>query len=152
MLRQSEAYSFTLYEKLKTLYLKRPWMYDTKVFNLNPLYLDDWKQLQSFGVEMLLVYNNLIPYEDLTPDIEEYTTVAMSYRLIDLSTGDVVFSNQFSNLVGEISNLDDADSDGDGVGDNGDLYPDDPNESADSDGDGVDDNADAFPDDPSKWE
>jgi len=152
MLRQSEAYSFTLYEKLKTLYLKRPWMYDTKVFNLNPLYLDDWKQLQSFGVEMLLVYNNLIPYEDLTPDIEEYTTVAMSYRLIDLITGDVVFSNQFSNLVGEISNLDDADSDGDGVGDNGDLYPDDPNESADSDGDGVDDNADAFPDDPSKWE
>jgi hypothetical protein len=101
MLRQSEAYNYTLHEKLKTLYLKRPWMYNKKVFNLNPLYLENWKQLQSFGVEMLLVYNNLIPYENLTPGINDYTTVAISYRLIDLSSGDVIFSDQFSNLGGE---------------------------------------------------
>ena len=37
-----------------------------------------------------------------------------------------------------------ADSDGDGVGDNGDAFPNDPNESVDSDGDGVGNNADAF--------
>ena len=43
-----------------------------------------------------------------------------------------------------------TDSDGDGVGDNADEFPDDPNESADSDGDGVGDNADAFPDDPTE--
>ena len=40
-----------------------------------------------------------------------------------------------------------ADSDGDGVGDNADAFPDDATETVDSDGDGVGDNADAFPDD-----
>ena len=35
-----------------------------------------------------------------------------------------------------------ADSDGDGVGDNGDVFPNDANETADSDGDGVGDNGD----------
>ena len=43
------------------------------------------------------------------------------------------------------------DSDGDGVGDNSDAFPYDPNESLDSDGDGVGDNSDAFPNDPSEW-
>ncbi len=43
-----------------------------------------------------------------------------------------------------------VDSDGDGVGDNGDAFPNDPNETADSDGDGVGDNADAFPNDPNE--
>ena len=40
------------------------------------------------------------------------------------------------------------DTDGDGVGDNADAFPLDPAESADSDGDGVGDFADAFPEDP----
>ena len=39
------------------------------------------------------------------------------------------------------------DSDGDGVGDNGDVFPNDANETEDSDGDGVGDNSDAFPND-----
>jgi len=39
------------------------------------------------------------------------------------------------------------DSDGDGVVDSEDQFPDDPNESVDTDGDGVGDNSDAFPDD-----
>ena len=39
------------------------------------------------------------------------------------------------------------DSDGDGVSDSQDAYPNDASESADSDGDGVGDNADAFADD-----
>ena len=38
-------------------------------------------------------------------------------------------------------------SDGDGVGDNTDEFPDDANETVDSDGDGTGDNADQFPDD-----
>ena len=38
-------------------------------------------------------------------------------------------------------------NDGDGVGDNGDVFPTDPTEWADSDGDGVGDNVDAFPTD-----
>ncbi len=40
-----------------------------------------------------------------------------------------------------------TDTDGDGVGDNADAFPNDPNESADSDGDGIGDNADLFPND-----
>ena len=42
------------------------------------------------------------------------------------------------------------DTDGDGVYDADDAFPNDPNESADSDGDGVGDNADDFPNDPSE--
>lgn len=41
------------------------------------------------------------------------------------------------------------DSDGDGVGDNGDAFPNDPAESRDTDGDGVGDNSDLYPQDPS---
>ena len=41
-----------------------------------------------------------------------------------------------------------VDSDGDGVGDNSDAFPDDPNESVDSDGDGFSDNYDECPDEP----
>ena len=40
-----------------------------------------------------------------------------------------------------------VDSDGDGVADSNDAFPNDANESADTDGDGVGDNGDAFPDD-----
>jgi len=43
--------------------------------------------------------------------------------------------------------IEDVDSDGDGVMDSEDAFPEDPNESKDSDEDGVGDNADAFPDD-----
>ena len=44
-----------------------------------------------------------------------------------------------------------ADGDGDGVGDNADAFPRDADESADTDGDGVGDNEDAFPMDASDW-
>ncbi|MFK7794194.1 MAG: Ig-like domain-containing protein [Gammaproteobacteria bacterium] len=40
-----------------------------------------------------------------------------------------------------------TDTDGDGVGDNSDVFPNDPAENADTDGDGVGNNADAFPND-----
>ena len=86
------------YEKLKTLYLKRPWMYNDKIFNLNPLYLDDWNQLIEFGVERLIVYNNLIPYETLTPTHQHYQKIALGVRVVDLATGDIID-------VGEITNL-----------------------------------------------
>ncbi len=43
-----------------------------------------------------------------------------------------------------------TDTDGDGVGDNADAFPNDPSETTDTDGDGVGDNADAFPDDASE--
>ena len=84
-------------EKLKTLYLKQPWMYEGKVFNLNPLYLEDWSQLQTFGVDAIILYNNLIPYHNLDRDSREYYEIAITYKIIDLNTGDIV-------QVGEISN------------------------------------------------
>ncbi|TXR53809.1 GLUG motif-containing protein [Reinekea thalattae] len=43
-----------------------------------------------------------------------------------------------------------ADTDGDGVSDNADAFPNDPAETTDTDSDGVGDNADAFPNDPSE--
>jgi hypothetical protein len=43
------------------------------------------------------------------------------------------------------------DSDGDGVADENDAFPDDPDEWADSDGDGIGDRFDAFPNDPNEW-
>ncbi|WP_217631892.1 thrombospondin type 3 repeat-containing protein [Thiohalomonas denitrificans] len=43
-----------------------------------------------------------------------------------------------------------TDTDGDGVGDNADQFPEDPNETTDTDGDGVGDNADQFPEDPNE--
>jgi uncharacterized repeat protein (TIGR03806 family) len=44
-----------------------------------------------------------------------------------------------------------SDSDGDGVPDSSDAFPNDPSEWADSDGDGRGDHSDAFPADPSEW-
>ena len=87
-----------LYEKLKTLYLKRPWMYDEKVFNLNPLYLNDWSQLKDFGVETLMVYNNLMPYEKMSPSDPDYQKIAMGIRIIDVSTGDILKVIEITNL------------------------------------------------------
>lgn len=43
------------------------------------------------------------------------------------------------------------DSDGDGVGDNSDAFPNDSTESRDTDGDGYGDNIDVFPTNPSEW-
>ena len=45
-----------------------------------------------------------------------------------------------------------ADRDGDGVPDDEDTFPDDPDEWEDSDGDQVGDNGDAFPNNPDEWE
>ena len=72
--------------------------YDEKIFNLNPLYLDNWTQLRNFGVDILIVYNNLIPYEKLPVESVEYKKVALSYRVIDLKTGDVISANEINNL------------------------------------------------------
>ena len=44
------------------------------------------------------------------------------------------------------------DTDGDGITDELDAFPSDPNETLDSDDDGVGDNSDVYPNDPSKWE
>ena len=72
-----------------------------------------------------------------------YETTAITIIDID-SDGDGVFNENdaFPNDPAET-----VDSDSDGVGDNGDAFPNDPAETLDSDSDGVGDNADAFPND-----
>lgn len=94
-----------VYEKLKTLYLKRPWMYKMKIFNLNPLYLDEWKQLGEFGVEKLIVYSNLIDYEKLNKNAPDYKKVALGIRIIDIETGDIIDVGKISNFKNSSENL-----------------------------------------------
>ena len=57
-----------------------------------------------------------------------------------------------SQWKGPTVNAPSPDSDGDGVNDDEDAFPNDSNETTDSDGDGVGDNADAFPNDPTRSE
>ena len=76
-----------------------------------------------------------------TPSGESVNAQGCSASQLD-SDGDGVNDNvdAFPNDPSET-----ADSDGDGVGDNADAFPNDANETLDSDGDGIGDNADAFP-------
>jgi hypothetical protein len=97
ILSNASTHNIQAREKLKTLYLKRPWMYDNKVFNLNPLYLDDWSQLRDFGIDAILVYNNLIPYYAIDRSVDDIYEIAVSFRIIDINTGSII-------QVGEISN------------------------------------------------
>lgn len=93
-----QSNNFAVTEKLKTLYLKRPWMYENKIFNLNPLYLENWQQLRNFGVDLIVLYNNLIPYENYTSQNGEYKKTALTFRIIDLASGLVIFADEISNL------------------------------------------------------
>ena len=80
--------------------------------------------------------------EALTCDISfSFGINSFSKPLVD-SDGDGVFDHEdaFPNDASET-----LDSDGDGVGDNADAFPNNASETADTDGDGVGDNADAFP-------
>ena len=82
----------------------------------------------------------------------EYSTILENYSVvipfID-SDGDGVTDEEdaFPNYANETT-----DSDGDGTGDNSDAFPNDANETTDSDGDGVGDNSDSHPNDPALWE
>ena len=103
LVQKSEYFDFQIIEKLQTLYLKRPWMYNEKVFNLNPLYLDNWEQLKVFGVDALIIYNNLIPYHEIMQYSsnnsvnDDLRKVVLSYKIINLENGNIM-------QVGEINN------------------------------------------------
>lgn len=102
LVKNSREFNYTFVEKLKTIYLKQPWMYEGKVFNLNPLYLDNWSQLKSLGYDTILLYNNLIPYEALTPGSDNYKQVSITIRLIDLETGEIPYSTKLSTIGGDL--------------------------------------------------
>jgi len=82
--------------------------------------------------------DQLVPV--LTSSLGINCTAALSERDLD---GDGILNIFDITPIG-------IDSDGDGVGDNSDAFPNDANETIDSDGDGVGNNADAFPNDASE--
>ncbi|MGS0674438.1 collagenase [Shewanella sp. 0m-4] len=70
------------------------------------------------------------------------------------------YNSEWNTWLGSVTSNDDSidtgitppvDSDGDGVPDSQDAFPNDPTETSDTDGDGVGDNADVFPTDPTEW-
>lgn len=102
LVKNSPEFNYTIVEKLKTIYLKQPWMYKGKIFNLNPLYLENWSQLRSLGYDTILLYNNLIPYETLTPGSVDNKQAGITIRLIDLETGEITYSTKLSTIGGDL--------------------------------------------------
>lgn len=90
-------YDIKIYEKLATLYLKRPYMLDGKAFNLNPLYLNSWQDLETLGADFILIYNNLLDYKKQN-NKETSGKVALNYRIIDVQSGQIIFSDILSNI------------------------------------------------------
>ena len=74
------------------------------------------------------------------------------WRVIAYYQGSFLFAPLQHNISFQIHTKDSVDSDGDGVSDHLDAFPNDASEFEDSDGDGVGDNSDAFPNDSSFWE
>jgi hypothetical protein len=87
------------------------------------------------------VYATLIPFDQYGNNAT-FGTLGV-FTLVD-TDGDGVpdGGDVFPNDANETT-----DSDGDGVGDNGDVFPNDPDETEDTDEDGVGDNGDSFPND-----
>lgn len=84
--------------------------------------------------------------------VETLTTVSDPFGTIDVSFVTLVNNAKLSGLcLFEVKGATtDPDSDGDGINDSLDAFPNDPTETTDSDGDGVGDNSDAFPSNPSE--
>ena len=103
---------------------------------------------------------NSTPVYNLTPGVVYYFWITsvngVGESLLSLyDTGYVAIDTDGDGIADELDAFPNdpnewIDSDGDGVGDNGDAFPNDPTETADSDGDGVGDNTDLFPNDPTE--
>jgi hypothetical protein len=129
----------------------QPW-FGTGCIDSDPLFEDSEGRL-SAGSPCIDVGDNsaiagIATDLDGNPRIVNGTVDMGAYEALPDSDGDGVPDNEdeFPNDPTEW-----VDSDGDGVGDNGDAFPNDPSETSDSDGDGVGDNSDAFPNDPYDW-
>lgn len=98
--------------------------------------------------------------------LEQGDTFSLGLKLDSIRTNVTVIQSVFINAYGYDSNnqavlltslsvvitVPFSDSDGDGIADEMDAFPNDSTESLDSDGDGVGDNSDTAPSDPNVWE
>ncbi len=83
--------------------------------------------------------------------VETFSTFADSSGAITVTFVTLVNDAKVSGIaLYKVTGPPEPDSDGDGVGDSQDAFPNDPTETADTDGDGVGDNSDAFPSDPTE--
>ncbi len=83
--------------------------------------------------------------------VETFNTIADSTGTITVTFVTLVNDAKVSGIaLYQVTGPPEPDSDGDGVGDSLDAFPNDPNETTDTDGDGVGDNSDAFPNNPSE--
>jgi len=99
-------------------------------------------------------YTALGPFEltaqfDIAPDVSYSVPPAIQITpalIGNISPDEQVLSFDFpSQTIAFSFDVSDTDTDGDGVADNADIFPNDSSETIDSDGDGVGDNADDFP-------
>lgn len=102
---------------------------------------------QNFGEGVLVTIQLLIPagFEQGAVELNPTSAAFTASPFTDVATGS---GGSFTLNVVSPSGSSDVDSDGDGISDADDAFPNDPRETMDTDDDGVGDNADAFPDDP----
>lgn len=77
------------------------------------------------------------------------TNVAVNGKVVDCNDGNALTIDTYNSGTGQCEHA--LDSDGDGVPNALDAFPNDPTETVDSDHDGHGDNSDAFPNNPNEW-
>jgi len=117
----------------------------------------DWRY--SGAEDMVVDLTNCVTYATpltlkLVSGIENESTFASNVTFLQDGTdvtADFVWDGAGTgSFTGTLSNPNSSDSDGDGVSDSEDAFPNDASETVDTDSDGVGDNADAFPNDPNE--
>ena len=111
------------------------------------------------AVDMVVDLTNCVSYATsltlkLVSGIQNESTFASNVTFLQDGTdvtADFVWDGAGTgSFTGTLSNPNSSDSDGDGVNDSEDAFPNDASETVDTDSDGVGDNADAFPNDPNE--
>lgn len=111
------------------------------------------------AVDMVVDLTNCVSYATsltlkLVSGIQNESTFASNVTFLQDGTdvtADFVWDGAGTgSFTGVLTNPNSSDSDGDGVNDSEDAFPNDASETVDTDSDGVGDNADAFPNDPNE--
>ena len=118
----------------------------------------EWRY-DNTAVDMVVDLTNCVSYATsltlkLVSGIQNESTFASNVTFLQDGTdvtADFVWDGAGTgSFTGTLANPNSSDSDGDGVNDSEDAFPNDASETVDTDSDGVGDNADAFPNDPNE--